>query len=135
MEELEILDIKKTSINYYCTELDKLLEKGFAKADYSVVLGELKDDVNIKKAEINFMLFLNTEEFVDLDKSQNIDAKIELTYIMIFSTSNDLNEIDDKMIMVHIEPYIRKELFDFYSEIGLPTIPLPYRFWNHDKKK
>lgn len=139
MENLVIFDISKISISYFCREVDKLIGNGFAKMNYSVLLdeiegeGEEEEGNDIITAQIPFELLLNSEDITDETDKSNVDAKVEFVYKMVFHTSTKLSEINDQEVLAIIEPYIRKELYDFFKEVGLPMLPLPYRFWKNDK--
>lgn len=139
MDDFTILDVVKTFYKYQCESNEALLEKGFAHANFEATLKESKDNNEIKLAEVNFKLLLNSfkieiEEFKKTDEN-NVDASLEITFNMIFKTNINIEDLQEKSVMFYLDPFIRKEVLVFCAEIGIPNIHLPHEFWKKENGK
>ncbi|MYL56220.1 hypothetical protein GLW20_01715 [Virgibacillus halodenitrificans] len=131
---ITILDVTKTALNFFCEETENLLEKGYANLHVDVSLSDLRDDESLKAAYINFSAFISSMPFEEVEDLEKVEAKIKITHRMIFNSTMNIENIEEAEVLLNIEPFIRREVLVFCAEVGIPPIPLPYRFWENEKK-
>lgn len=132
MDNLVILDIKNNRLNFFENDAKKLIDNGFVKMRTKVDYFKIDDSEEVQVADVFFDLVLHSINNLQ-DKEEisddEVDARISGNFRVTFESPDKLNDDHDKVLYEITDPYIRKEISDFCMSIGIPTLPLPYRFW------
>lgn len=135
MVNYNVLNVSKVSLQYSCKDASGLMEKGFAKMNFETEFLQNEKVEDISKVIIDFLLLLDTQKIDEDNVSKTeVDAFFEASYVVMIQ-SDEIENMFEKDILHFIEPYIRKDVFDFCNEVGLPNIDVPYRFWKNDKAR
>lgn len=141
MIDLDLLDIRKTSLNYFVKgEIrDEGLVRSTIKIDSVDIESENQEEIsNLRIFNVNFDLI-----FLDSDAEEEVGKKLDLpeedmfarlrfnmkTTVRIKTDDSFEDEKINKSILYNIEPYIHKEVKEFCDEIEIPKFSLPLRFW------
>lgn len=136
MNNLMILDIKNNQLKFFENNAKKLLDNGFVKMRTNVDYYEINDSEDVKVSNVSFDLILHSvNDLHDREeiKDEEVDARITGNFKVTFRYTGKVNDDHDKIMYEIVDPYIRKEINDFCSSIGIPILPLPYRFWEEIK--
>lgn len=132
MNKLVILNISRNKMNYFSNNSENIKDKGIVKMHTGVGFHDIEDsdehtaDVYLDMIVHSDKSIYENEEISDKD----VDARLKVNFKIVFSYPSDLQEIEDKVILSIIEPYIRKEVMEFCEAIDIPKVPIPYRFWD-----
>lgn len=61
-----------------------------------------------------------------------INVRFDVTYEVILQTEKSIENITKLFMMNLLEAYIKKDVLDFYGEVGLPRIKLPAAIWEEE---
>ncbi len=125
-----IHDVKKIRMQYNCDSPEEVFEKGFLKANFEITQKELEDD-EARVADITFEMLIDSTPIDQDTNLEEVVGKISITFRMIYETENNVKKIENKVLLREIEPFIRKELIEFYNSVGLPNLAIPYGFWKN----
>lgn len=127
---ISIIDIRKVSMNYFCFEPELLIEKGYVSANFEIEEKEHEDDEETQITDIKFVMLVSSEPIQDIDVNE-IEAKFEVTYRVVYNVEENNEKVKRQNLVKDLEPYIRKDIMDFYINVDLPKIAIPYGFWKY----
>ena len=134
----EIIKVTKPRLNYYAkdTKVDKT---GLLQIGTEIEVNDFKE---YKKILFDFrfrVLNITDEEKEKLKEAgsttideQYINARFDVTYQVILDTEKSIDEITKHFMVNMLEAYIKKDILDFYGEVGLPRIKLPQVIWDEE---
>lgn len=135
----EIIKVTKPRLNYYSKDTSKIGKSGLLQVGTEIEVNDFKEYKNVL-FDFKFRILNITEEEKKMIKEaengsieeQYIQARFDVTYQVILDTEKNIDEITKHFMINMLEAYIKKDILDFYGEVGLPRIKLPQEIWDEE---
>lgn len=125
-----ILEIKIPQLNYHFSPKENTSEVVNIRVNYTVSISNHNNDKALKCCELDFDLSI-----IDDNEEPIIIGDYKIIYQVFIKTDFTDEDIIEKEILRHLEPYVKKGVFEFCINNDIPPINLPYEFWKYAKNQ